>query len=145
MSRIRKSTFVPFACDAMYALVEDVEAYPQFLPWCERAVVQSREGDVVIATVAVSKGPIRHNLTTRNLLAPGRRIEMHLVSGPFKTFNGLWQFEPLGAGGCRVSLDLQFEFASRLQSMTLGPLFEQVSRTMVDAFQARAAAKYGTA
>lgn len=143
MQSISRSALVPYSADEMFQLVDDVKSYPQFLPWCGGARERFRDDDVVEAEVEIEKAGISKTFVTRNLRQRGKIIEMKLVEGPFKYLQGLWRFEALGDAGCRVSLDLQFEFSSKLLSLTVGPVFHQICNTLVDAFCRRAEAKYG--
>ena len=143
MTRIVKSALVPQSAAQMFALVDDIESYPAFLPWCAGASVLTRTAEAVTASLTLAKGPLHVSFTTENRLQPERGIVMRLVEGPFRRLHGDWRFEPVATGGCTVSLALEFEFASRLLSATVGPLFAQISNSLVDAFRARAQARYG--
>ena len=140
---MHKSAIVPFSASDMYALVNDVESYPRFLPWCTRADVESHEGNRITATVFLSKGRISQSFTTLNTLEPHHRVTMDLVRGPFKRLKGIWQFQPLGDEGCRVSLDMEFEFNSRAVQFAFGRVFNQITDSLVDAFCKEAAVRYG--
>lgn len=125
----------------MFALINDIESYPQFLPWCTDAQVQSRTDREIIASITVRRGALNSQFTTRNELAADQRIAMHLVSGPFKTLEGEWTLTPVevpGQPGCRVELLLRFAFANRLTGLVLEPLFEETVVSLMDAFVARA-------
>ena len=125
----------------MFALINDIESYPLFLPWCTSAQVQSRTEREIIASIDVHRGALNAQFTTRNELTANRHIAMRLVSGPFKTLEGDWTFTPVevpGQPGCRVDLLLRFAFANRLTGMVFEPLFEQTAASLVDAFVARA-------
>jgi len=143
MTSISKSALVPYSPAEMFALVEDIEAYPQFLPWCSKASVLERNADEVRATIALSKGGVDKAFTTCNRIQQGKMIEMRLVEGPFRHLEGFWRFTPLGNDGCKVSLDMEFEFASRMLDMVVGPVFSQVANSLVDSFQQRAVEVYG--
>ena len=104
---------MPYSPAEMFALVDDIEAYPQFLPGCRGTRVLSRSADEVRATIELSKGGVEKAFTTCNRSQQNKMIEVRLVEGPFKHLNGFWRFDPLGEEGCKVSLDLEFEFASR--------------------------------
>ncbi|TCK18694.1 ribosome-associated toxin RatA of RatAB toxin-antitoxin module [Thiogranum longum] len=143
MTVINKSALVPYSPAQMFALVDDIEAYPEFLPWCKRARVLSRTEDEVRATIELSKGGVEKAFTTCNRIQKNKMIQMRLVEGPFKRLDGFWRFDPLGEEGCKVSLDLEFEFASRMLSMVVGPVFSQVANSLVDSFQQRAVDVYG--
>lgn len=143
MQSINRSALVPYTADEMFDLVDDVNAYPQFLPWCSGSRERYRDEDMVEAEVEIHKAAISKTFVTRNYRQRGKVIEMKLVEGPFKHLQGLWKFEALGDAGCRVSLDLHFEFSSKLLSLTVGPVFQQIGNTLVDAFCRRAEAKFG--
>ena len=126
----------------MFDLVDDVEAYPRFLHWCPGAAVQNRTEDEVVASVDVGLGGIRKRFTTRNRLMRPERIELDLVDGPFKTLRGAWTFEEV-AGGCTVSLNLDFEVAHTPLDMMFATVFEEIVRSQVSAFVKRAKTVYG--
>lgn len=122
----------------MYRLVNEIERYPEFVPWCADARVQSRTDTEVVATLSIRRGPLRAEFTTRNLLEPDTRVLMQFVSGPFRVLEGLWTFTPLGELGCRVELEMRFEFANRVAGTLFEPLFEDTAASLVDAFAKRA-------
>jgi ribosome-associated toxin RatA of RatAB toxin-antitoxin module len=144
MPTVQKSAIVPYSASEMFQLVDDVDAYPQFLPWCRGAKVLSRTEDEVHATVEIAHGALHKSFSTRNRLQAGKMIEMRLVEGPFRRLEGFWRFDPLGERACKVSLDLEFEFSSRIIGMALGPVFSQITSTFVDSFRRRAEQVYGT-
>ncbi len=143
MTLIQKSALVPYTPAQMFALVDDIEAYPEFLPWCKSARVLSRTEDEVRATLELSKGGVEKSFTTCNRNQKNKMIEMRLVEGPFKRLEGFWRFDALGDAGCKVTLDLEFEFAGRVLAMVVGPVFSQVANSLVDSFQKRAVDVYG--
>lgn len=125
----------------MFALINDIENYPQFLPWCTSAQVLSRSDREILASIAVRRGALHAQFTTRNELTANRHIGMHLVSGPFRVLEGQWTLTPVeipGQCGCRVDLLMRFAFANRLTGLVFEPLFEQTAGSLVDAFVARA-------
>ena len=122
----------------MYALINDIDRYPEFVPWCTAARVESRKETEVVATLTIKRGPLRAEFTTRNLLEPGKRVLMQFVSGPFRVLEGLWTLTPLGDLGCRVELEMRFEFANRVAGTLFAPLFEDTAASLVDAFVKRA-------
>ena len=126
----------------MFALVDDIEAYPVFLQWCRSASVISRDIDVVTAELELAKGSVHKTFTTKNRLMPGKMIEMKLVEGPFKHLEGFWKFEALREDACKISLDLDFDFSSKMVGVVVGPVFSQVANTLVDAFCKRAESIY---
>jgi ribosome-associated toxin RatA of RatAB toxin-antitoxin module len=141
MPAVQRAEFVPFSARQMFELVNDVEAYPEFLPWCHDARLERRVEDGIVATLSISKGPLHHSFTTQNKNLEFERIEMRLLEGPFKRLYGVWRFDE-APGGCRVSLDLDFEFSNRMLAAALSKVFQKLTSSMVEAFQQRAAALY---
>jgi len=143
---IRKQALVPYTPAQMFALVDDIHAYAEFLPWCSGTEVLSRSTDEVRAAISIAHGALHKSFTTHNRMQQDKMIEMRLVEGPFKHLEGFWRFEVLGEGAaCKVHLDLDFEFSNRLVGMALGPVFSQIANTLVDAFCRRAEQVYGKA
>ena len=143
MPLINRSALVPYAAEAMYHLVNDIERYPTFLPWCSSTHILSANDHEIIASIDIAKGPLRGTLTTRNQLNPYQYIHLELVSGPFKTWKGYWQFESCSESSCRVHLHLQFEFISTWASALFNPIFQGIANTFVSAFCERARNLYG--
>ena len=141
--RISRSALVPHSADEMFRLVDDVEAYPEFLPWCDGATVDRRTGDTVEASLTLHLGAVRQTLTTRNRRVEGDRIDSALSDGPFRHLTGGWRFQDLGGDGSKASLELQFEFASRALDLLLGARFEEICNSLIDAFTQRALDVYG--
>jgi ribosome-associated toxin RatA of RatAB toxin-antitoxin module len=141
--QIDRQALVPFTTEQMYALVDDVPRYPQFLPWCRKAEELERSAGEVVASLQVHKGALHARFTTRNRLEPFTAIVLQLVDGPFRSLSGAWRFSPIGDKGSRVSLQLQFAFANPLNAWLLEPVFEHTCNSLVDAFVARAQAIYG--
>lgn len=143
MPTIKKSALVEFKPQHMFNIVDDVDKYPEFLPWCGASSVISRSEDEVKATVEISHSGIKKSFTTLNRLQPGKIIEVQLIDGPFKHLHGFWRFDPLGDNGCKVTLDMEYEFSSKLLGLAIGPVFSQIANTLVDAFCKRAESLYG--
>ena len=144
MTTITRSSLVLYTPEQMYDLVNDVEAYPSFLPWCRASKIISKSDDVISASLELAKGGIHHVFSTRNKLVGGESIAIELIDGPFQHLEGHWQFKSIGNGeGCRIQLDMDFEFSNRIISMALGPIFTQISGSLVDAFCKRAQDIYG--
>jgi ribosome-associated toxin RatA of RatAB toxin-antitoxin module len=137
MKRITRSAIVPHSAERVYAVVEDIESYPRFLPWCLAARVERRPQGAT-ATLEVGLKGLRQSFTTSNDNAPGRAIDMRLVQGPFRHFAAAWRFRPLAAGACAIEFSMEYEFASRAAARLLEPLFARIADTMVDAFSRRA-------
>ena len=143
MSVVKRSALVPYRAEQMFHLVDDIEAYPEFLPWCKSAVILHRDTHEVRASLELARGALRKSFTTVNRNQPGKMIEMRLIEGPFRHLEGFWSFHSLGDDGCKVTLDMQYEFSSRILKMTVGPVFDHIANSLVDAFCQRARDKYG--
>lgn len=142
MTIVKKSRIVAYSCEQMFELVNIIEHYNQFLPYCTDSVVHHRDADEVQATLVIGAAGMSKSFTTRNRLQLNKMIEIRLVDGPFSHLEGFWRFDEVNEG-CKISFDLEFEFAGRMVSMLLGPVFEQVTDKMVDAFCDRAEVVYG--
>ncbi len=139
MYSIQKSAITPYSPKQMFDLVNAIQDYPKFLQWCEASEIVSENEDEIIATLHLAAAGFKKSFTTRNLLKSEKMIEIQLIDGPFKHLEGFWQFEALEDGKqCRVQLNLEFEFLNQLFSMLMGPIFQQIANTLVEAFQKRA-------
>jgi ribosome-associated toxin RatA of RatAB toxin-antitoxin module len=138
MREVKRSALIAESPARMYALVNDIERYPEFVPWCTAARVDARKENEIVATLTIKRGPVKSEFTTRNLLEADKRVLMQFVSGPFRVLEGLWTFTALGDLGCRVELEMRFEFANRLTNALFAPLFEDTAASLVDAFVKRA-------
>jgi ribosome-associated toxin RatA of RatAB toxin-antitoxin module len=130
---IRKEMLVGWPAPAMFDLIEQAEGYPEFLPWCASSTILERSDDVVAATINVDYRGVRFSFSTRN---PKRRpewLQVQLVSGPFRRFEGEWQLVPLGDAGCRVTFMLRYEFDSTLMKRLASPVFDRIADTLLDA------------
>ena len=134
MRRVSKSALVPYTAEQMFALVDNVESYPQFLPWCNSAKICSRSDAVLEATLELQKGAVSKTFTTRNSRTEFESINLELLDGPFRYLQGGWKFKNLGDQGCKVSLELEFEFDSAMVDMMFGSFFESTCNSLVDAF-----------
>lgn len=143
MAEVSRSALLMYSADEMYKLVNDVHAYPEFLPGCVDAKIITHVGDVMSASVTVSKAGIKQIFTTENSLLDGREINMNLVDGPFKHLSGGWNFLPLDEQACKVNLDLKFEFSSKLVEVAFGRVFKELIGSMVKSFSERAKVVYG--
>jgi len=142
MKRVSRSAIVEHSVQEMYALVDDIESYPRFLPWCTAARVEERTASGVRATLSVGMRGLRQSFTTQNENRPPEAIELRLVKGPFRRFAGGWRFTALSPEASRIEFALEYEMAGPLARL-LEPLFEHIADTMVDAFTRRAAELYG--
>lgn len=143
MTTISKSALVPFTPEQMFQLVDDIEAYSEFLPWCGEATEIERDENYVEASLLISHSGFHKAFTTRNSLEKNHKMIMKLVDGPFKHLEGIWSFDSLGDHACKVSLNLDFEFSSKIISVSLGPIFSKMANNLVDAFIKRAEDIYG--
>ena len=143
MRNVSRSALVPYSANQMYALVEDVVAYPEFLPWCIGAKLHSRDAEIIEASLEMQRGGVRKSFTTRNSLRPGIAMGIALVGGPFRHLAGDWQFEQLGEDGSKVSLQMEFEFESRVTDALFGRYFEETCNSLIDSFTKRAHTIYG--
>ena len=138
MKIIERSALMPFSAEQMYELVNDVERYPQFLPWCGGSKLIETSETKMIASVTIKKAGIEQSFTTENILEAGRKIQMNLKEGPFESLTGYWEFQPLMENACKISFRVEFQMKVGMLSVILGPIFEQIASTMVDSFCKRA-------
>jgi len=135
---VRRSALVGFPAETMFDLIEAAERYPDFLPWCTAATVLERDDHVVVAEIRISFRNVRLDFTTRN---PKRRPEYMAITlerGPFRRFDGDWRLTPLGSEACKIEFALRYDFDGRVLDRLVGPVFERIANTLVDAFVARA-------
>ena len=142
MPHVEKSALVPFPAAQMFALVDDVERYREFLPWCGGSAVSERNELLTMATILIDYRGIRQSFTTRNLKYGTETMEIHLVEGPFKSLEGVWRFQPLSDSACKISLALEYRFASPVLEKAIGPVFGMIAGTMIERFVARADALF---
>jgi ribosome-associated toxin RatA of RatAB toxin-antitoxin module len=140
MSTVRKSVIVPSSCAAMFALVDDVEGYPEFLPWCAATEVFERSEQVTRARLDIDYHGLKTHISTLNRKHEPTRMTLEFVDGPFRRFRGEWHFTPLGGAGCKVELALDYAFASATLEKLLGRVFGHIAETLVDSFVRRAEA-----
>lgn len=138
MKRISRSAIVESSAEAFYALAEDIESYPAFLPWCAAAEVRERTPGRTVATLTLGVKGIRQSFTTENTSVPGRSIDMRLLEGPFKQFSATWRFTPLEANAAKIEFSLEYEFSSRIVAAALEPVFSRIADSTVEAFARRA-------
>jgi ribosome-associated toxin RatA of RatAB toxin-antitoxin module len=143
MPEIKKTAIVPHTVNEMFELVNAIEDYPQFIPWCRSAEVLSRTEDEIRATLNFARGGLQKSFTTCNRLQKNKMVEIRLLHGPFRHLEGLWSFESLPNDSCQIVLNLEFEFSNRLLAMAFEPFFTQVVNTLVEAFCKRAEEIYG--
>jgi ribosome-associated toxin RatA of RatAB toxin-antitoxin module len=138
MPTVRKSVIVSRPASTMFALVEDVESYPRFLPWCAGTQVLERTDAVTVARLDIDYHGLTTYIQTRNAKEPPERMSLEFVAGPFERFRGQWRFVELGAQGCRVDFALDYAFSSVALEAVLGPVFGHIVETLVDRFVQRA-------
>ena len=129
---------MPYSSKVLYAVVNNVAAYPEFLPWCGDVQIHAESRDSMEASILMKKGKINHWFSTKNTMIENHRIEMALIDGPFRSLHGIWEFEMLSEDSSKIKLDLEFEFSSGLTAVLIGPVFNQIANTMVDSFCSRA-------
>ena len=139
MALVEKSVLVGYPAERMYGLVDDVERYPEFLPWCGGARVELREGALTRAAILIDYRGIKQVFKTENRAQAAERIEIRLVSGPFRRLDGLWLFTPLSPEACKIEFRLHYEFSSRFLEKLVGPVFKHIANTLLEAFLQRAA------
>tara|TARA_B100000497_G_C7605488_1_gene363689 strand:- start:561 stop:992 length:432 start_codon:yes stop_codon:yes gene_type:complete len=137
LRQIKRTALVPYACEVAFEVVDQIDAYSEFLPWCAESRVLQRTESEVIATLVLAKSGIRQSFTTKNQLMRPNVIGLSLVDGPFQQLEGGWVFDALGDAGCKISLEMRFEFSSKLMDQTFGRVFGVAADRMVDAFTAR--------
>jgi ribosome-associated toxin RatA of RatAB toxin-antitoxin module len=141
MPEVTRTVIVPHAPATMFELIDAVEAYPEFLPWCGGATVLHRDDATTRATLHINFRGIRQSFTTENAKRPPQEILLKLVDGPFRSLEGAWRLTALGPHGCRIEFQLRYEFSSRLLEKLVGPVFDHIAGTLVDAFVRRADTK----
>ena len=143
MTKISKATVVPYTPEEMYVLVNDIESYPAFLPWCSAAKILTQQEESLTATLSLALGKIKQSFTTENTMQDGSRIEIQLIEGPFKHLSGYWKFNPEDEQSCHIQLHMNFEFKNKIIKHTLGKAFYKVMDSLVESFVQRAQQVYG--
>lgn len=143
MPLIRKSVLVPYSVERMFALVADVTAYPQFMPWCGGARSTLEPDGRTRATLDIDYRGVRSSFTTLNVIRPPESLVMHLVDGPFTRLEGEWRLAPLGEEAAKVEFQLEYQFASNVLGKLVAPVFDGIARSFIDAFTRRAESLYG--
>ena len=143
MATVQKSVLIGHSAPKMYALVADVDAYPQFLPWCSGTEVKRLDAHRAAATLHVNYHGLRLHFTTENRMEAGTLIDMNLVNGPFKHLDGFWRFVPLSEQACKIEFQLNYELSGKLMEKLAGPVFNHIANTLVEVFVKRATTLYG--
>lgn len=142
MHHISKSAIVPYSCEQMYQLVNQVDDYPKFLNWCSSACILNQTDDEITASVSIKKSAFNQTFTTINTLTTNQRIDMQLKDGPFDHLSGAWIFTTLNDNACKVELELEFSFSSKIVDMAISPIFTSIANSQLDAFVTRAKVVY---
>lgn len=143
MTTISRSTLVPYTAEEIYDLVNDVERYPEFIPWCKDAKILATSEETTRARMTFAKGGVEKSFVTANRHQHAKMIDIRLVEGPFRHLEGYWRFYDLGEGSSKVTLDMEFEFSNRMVAYAFGKVFTQVANLLVDSFSQRARQVYG--
>lgn len=143
MAVVHKSVLLGYSAEQMFTLVDRVEDYPQFLPWCGGVEVKERGENSLIATLKINFHGVRQSFTTRNTNNRPQSMTMELLEGPFKHLHGTWNFKPLREDACKIDFDLQYEFSNKLIEGVIGPVFNMIATSFVDSFSKRAEQVYG--
>lgn len=144
MAQVEKSVLVPYSAQQMYDLVDGVENYPQFLPWCGGTDLKWRDETTTLATITIDYHGIRQSFTTENTNQIPSLIQIRLQDGPFRRLEGSWHFIALNENACKIEFHLHYEFSSKLLESLFGPVFNHITNNFVDAFVQRAEKVYGS-
>ena len=145
MAMVEKSVLIAHSAQEMFDLVDAVEEYPDFLPWCSQTRVEFRDEHKTIATLHISYLSVKSHFTTENEKTIPTSMGLRLVDGPFRRLEGMWQFRPLSPNACKIEFQLSYEFSSKMFEKVIGPVFTQIANTFVEAFVRRADDIYGVA
>ena len=140
---VEKSVLIERAAQQMFDLVDGVEDYPKFLPWCSHTRLEFRNEKKTVATLHINYLSVKSHFTTENDKEIPNWMSIKLVDGPFRRLEGMWRFKPLAENACKIEFQLTYEFSSKLFEKVIGPVFSQIANTFVDAFVRRADQVYG--
>ena len=143
MPTVHRSVLVPHSAQEMFDLVDDVDRYCEFLPWCGGSQVIETTKEGKIARVDIHFKGVKAHFTTSNVNDPPHSITISLKEGPFKALRGKWSFKPLADDACKVEFDLTYEFQTTVLEALVGPVFNHIAHSFIDAFVKRAEEKYG--
>ncbi|MGH8806575.1 MAG: type II toxin-antitoxin system RatA family toxin [Noviherbaspirillum sp.] len=143
MAVVHKSVLLGYSAEQMFALVDKIEDYPKFLPWCGGAEIRQRDEGKVVATLNINYHGVKHTFTTQNTNVPPTSMNIELIEGPFKHLDGTWTFKPLRSDACKIDFYLHYEFSSKVLEQIIGPVFNMIANSFVDSFCKRAEAVYG--
>ncbi|HQS31559.1 MAG: ubiquinone-binding protein [Polaromonas sp. 39-63-203] len=148
MKTVHKSVLIWYSAAEMFALVTDIPRYPEFLPWCDQASVVEQTAEGMTAKVGISLAGLSQSFTTRNVHEKDRKVSLELVDGPFSRLDGHWNFTPVGKDSeraCKIEFDLRYDFDNAALAALVGPVFDKIAGSLVDAFVKRASQVYGEA
>ena len=145
MAMVEKSLLIERSAEQMFALVDAVEDYPRFLPWCSQTSVGFRDEEKTVATLYISYFAVKTHFTTENKKEFPVAMSINLRDGPFRSLEGVWRFKPLTENACKIEFRLCYEFSNKLIEKIIGPVFNGIANTFVEAFVRRADAVYGAA
>lgn len=143
MAVVHKTVLINYSAGQMFALVDRVEDYPEFLPWCGGVEINERQENKLKAKLKINYHGLKQSFTTENTNAPPHSMTMHLIEGPFKHFEARWNFKSLREDACKIEFDMQYEFSSRILESVIGPVFSMIANSFVDSFCKRAEIVYG--
>jgi ribosome-associated toxin RatA of RatAB toxin-antitoxin module len=143
MAVVHKSVLLHYSAEQMFTLVDRVEDYPAFLPWCGGVEVRDRSADRLVAAIQINYHGVKQSFTTENSNTPPTQMTMKLVEGPFEHLDGTWTFTPLREDACKIEFDLHYEFSSKILEKLIGPVFAKIADSFVDSFCKRAETVYG--
>lgn len=143
MAVVHKSVLLGYSAEQMFALVDRVEDYPQFLPWCGGVEIKQRSEDKLVARIMINYHGVKQSFTTENTNVRPVSMTIRLIEGPFRHLHGTWTFKPLRDDACKIEFDLQYEFSNRLIEQIIGPVFNMIATSFIDSFSKRAEAVYG--
>jgi len=143
VTQIKRSALLPYTAKEMFEVVDAIENYPEFLPWCTASQIISRKDNEVEASLELSWSGMHKSFTTKNTLIPYERIDINLIEGPFKHLEGIWTFTAMGDDGCKVNLELDFELVGHFLDVIFQPIFSHIANSLVDLFTKRAVEVYG--
>ncbi|AIL32677.1 type II toxin-antitoxin system RatA family toxin [Basilea psittacipulmonis] len=143
MYQVNRSVLVPYSVEQMFQLVDDVDKYPEFMPWCGGATIHEKTSDSMKATIYIQFAGLKQHFTTQNKRVFPHSIQMDLVEGPFSSLKGVWEFQALDEQACKVVFNLDYSFSNILVERLIAPVFNKVANTFIDSFTNRAEAVYG--
>lgn len=138
MMKVERSALVKHSAKKMFDLVDQIEDYPDFLPWCSGSRVIRRTKSEMVGEVHIARAGFHKHFTTENHNVPHSRIELNLLEGPFSHLQGVWLFSALREDACKISLELEFEFSNKVANLAFGKIFHHICSTMIEAFCKRA-------